>query len=1237
MEGKAGVETTSSPKFKDAGGQESEKPEGAKFALAKDAPTDATINEETGEITYKPSIDQAGNTVNIPVIVTYKDGSTDEVKAPIKVAQGDNLNYEPDYKSVVAQVGHEVTVASPDFLDADGNKVAQKPAVAKYELGEGAKSGVTINETTGEIKYTAVNADKDTVIEVPVIVTYKDGSKESVKAKIDVPSDANFYDPKAKPLTTEQGTVPPAKDGVEFKFTPPEDTRYEWQAVPKVNEAGQTTGIVKVSYPDGTEDVVKVPVTVKASASKKTTVDDTNIKPVDPTDQKQGTGIIVTNPDKTTTVSAKDANDKVVTPVINKETGEIEVTPGKDAKGPITVTVTDSDLPEGKKEIEVPVAEKSAQPEVTAPTAGDQTISGTGTAGSRIDLALKGGEGSEDRPIAKDVLVGQDGTWTAEVPAGMLLKENNTVVATQKEDGKSVSDPVEAKVAAKAEEETSAKPTITEPKAGDTTVSGTGVPGAKVVLKDKDGNKIGEATVDKDGNWKVENIPADKLVQGEKVTAEQTEPGKKPATKEAEIAAKDEQTSAEPTITQPKAGDTSVSGTGVPGATVVLKDKDGNEIGKATVDKDGNWKVENIPADKLVQGEKVTAEQTEPGKKPATKEAEIAAKDEQTSAEPTITQPKAGDTSVSGTGVPGATVVLKDKDGNEIGKATVDKDGNWKVENIPIDKLVQGEKVTAEQTEPGKKPATKEAEIAAKDEQTSAEPTITQPKAGDTSVSGTGVPGATVVLKDKDGNEIGKATVDKDGNWKVENIPADKLVQGEKVTAEQTEPGKAPAKADATVAAKATEESAKPTVDAKDDGSVEVTPPTDADTKTVEVTYTDNDGNKKTVTATKGDDGKWSVPDGSDVTVDPDTGVITVPADKVKDGTEVSAKAKDGSGNESEAGTAKAKTPSGTGETDKPTITNGKAENQPGKDTTTVTGKTKPNTEVTVKTPDGKETKVTSDENGDFTVEVPKQEKDAKITITPKGGEAKEVSVKTASDKPSAPSITWRGLWFLGGKTEPAKTSKEMETGRHYKYLYGYVDKTVRPEGMITRSEAAALIARLANLDMSDKTKPDFKDTPSAWYNSAINAMVSRNLMFADKNGNFRPNEPITRGEFARALYYIDKKNDKVAPFADVKGHEFEEAINQAYGNGRIAGYPDGTFKPNAKIQRAEAARILNQYADRNVNLVGMANVKRDLVRFTDINESHWAYCEVMEAANSHEYQRAKGTLAETWLRILDK
>ncbi|WP_019132055.1 S-layer homology domain-containing protein [Peptoniphilus obesi] len=240
----------------------------------------------------------------------------------------------------------------------------------------------------------------------------------------------------------------------------------------------------------------------------------------------------------------------------------------------------------------------------------------------------------------------------------------------------------------------------------------------------------------------------------------------------------------------------------------------------------------------------------------------------------------------------------------------------------------------------------------------------------------------------------------------------------------------------------------------------------------------------------------------------------------------------------------------------------------------------------------------------------------------------------------------WPGYWwYFGNNTDPIQATEvktqekqeEIEYNNHERYMYGYPDGTVRPEGMMTRAEAAALIARLAKLDMSNDAKPNFQDTESAWYNSAINAMTSKNLMFADKDGNFRPNQAITRAEFARALYGVDKKNDKVAPFEDVKGHEFEAAINQAYGNGRINGYPDGTFKPDAYIQRSEAARILNQYANRGVDFDGLAGVRRYLIKFTDIDESHWAYYEIMEATNSHEYKRARGKQIETWLQILNK
>ncbi|MDK6836878.1 hypothetical protein, partial [Klebsiella pneumoniae] len=80
-----------------------------------------------------------------------------------------------------------------------------------------------------------------------------------------------------------------------------------------------------------------------------------NVKPVDPTEDKQGTGIIVNNPDKDTKVSAKDEDGKDIPFVINPDTGEIEVTPGKDVDGPINVVVEDPDLTVGKVKVEVPV------------------------------------------------------------------------------------------------------------------------------------------------------------------------------------------------------------------------------------------------------------------------------------------------------------------------------------------------------------------------------------------------------------------------------------------------------------------------------------------------------------------------------------------------------------------------------------------------------------------------------------------------------------------------------------------------------------------------------------------------------------------------------------------------------------------------------------------------------------------------------------------------------------------
>ena len=148
---------------------------------------------------------------------------------------------------------------------------------------------------------------------------------------------------------------------------------------------------------------------------------------------------------------------------------------------------------------------------------------------------------------------------------------------------------------------------------------------------------------------------------------------------------------------------------------------------------------------------------------------------------------------------------------------------------------------------------------------------------------------------------------------------------------------------------------AKPTVEAKDNGSVEVTPPADADTKSVEVSYTDEAGTAKTVTITKGADGIWTS-NNPDVAVDPATGKATIPADKVQDGSSVKAKATDYAGNTGKEGTAN-------------------AGNNP--DTTAPSAP-----EVTPSTEDGSVTvKVPSDAEVGDTVEV---------TVTPEGSDTPE-------------------------------------------------------------------------------------------------------------------------------------------------------------------------------------------------------------------------------------------------------
>ena len=206
----------------------------------------------------------------------------------------------------------------------------------------------------------------------------------------------------------------------------------------------------------------------------------------------------------------------------------------------------------------------------------------------------------------------------------------------------------------------------------------------------------------------------------------------------------------------------------------------------------------------------------------------------------------------------------------------------------------------------------------------------------------------------------------------------------------------------------------------------------------------------------------------------------------------------------------------------------------------------------------------------------------------------------------------------------------------HDQYIFGYPDDTIRPDGDMTRAEAIAVVARLQKLDLSDKSSKIYKDTKAdMWYNGAINAAFREGYLLEKEGENIRPNDKITRAELAELISHIDKKNNAIAPFDDVKGHKFEAAINQAYGNERIKGYPDGTFKPDNTITRAEVATMLNKLYDRYPDK-NFIDANQNLVHnYKDMSyKGHWGYYELVEAYHSHTYLRLKDNMEE-WKVII--
>ena len=223
----------------------------------------------------------------------------------------------------------------------------------------------------------------------------------------------------------------------------------------------------------------------------------------------------------------------------------------------------------------------------------------------------------------------------------------------------------------------------------------------------------------------------------------------------------------------------------------------------------------------------------------------------------------------------------------------------------------------------------------------------------------------------------------------------------------------------------------------------------------------------------------------------------------------------------------------------------------------------------------------------------------------------------------------------------PPPPPADLNTDDHFAYIIGYPDGLVKPEGNITRAEVATIFFRMLTDEARDKywskTNNYVDVDPTKWFNNAVSTLSNMGIINGYPDGTFRPNASITRAEFAKIAvsFFKDHVRETMGDkFSDISGKWYTEYINLAAELAIVNGYPDGTFRPDNSINRAEAMTIVNNTLRRSPHKDHLLP-EDDMITWPDNPKSAWYYAAVQEATNSHEYQRASTDDTEQWTKEL--
>lgn len=214
---------------------------------------------------------------------------------------------------------------------------------------------------------------------------------------------------------------------------------------------------------------------------------------------------------------------------------------------------------------------------------------------------------------------------------------------------------------------------------------------------------------------------------------------------------------------------------------------------------------------------------------------------------------------------------------------------------------------------------------------------------------------------------------------------------------------------------------------------------------------------------------------------------------------------------------------------------------------------------------------------------------------------------------------------------QTAATRTAALTKAHILYMEGFPNRSFQPGGTLTRAQAAQMVYRLLEDQTAGNLPCSYGDlADGAWYAQPVRTLCSLGLF--DDGTAFRPEEKMTRAEFVDLLIRLYPNASGTEAFSDVAPDYWAaKQIGAAVSLGFFAGYPDGTFRPDGALTRAEACTVLSRMTGRTGD-PKQAALLLGLGLFSDVSPAHWAGRAIAEAAVSH--QSLGSGMDETWTGV---